>query len=176
MKNRLKSVKRGSKSAATSQPKTTGRVKGIGSGASPASPPSLPIAILALYDWSTGKEIADCELTGEDFARIQAAVAKWAEVPIKGRDLSAFIREALLEAANRELFPGSPMQELESAVGQAKGVLRLALEHQSFVLEENHDDIGRDRAFELMTLCGSTTDRLQSAFKSAWNYAAGRAV
>jgi hypothetical protein len=131
---------------------------------------------VVFYDWDMDHNIADFDLDGVEFSRIREAVAKRADFPGERRTLTGFIREALLESATRELFPGNPMTDLEDAVAQANGLIHLALENQSYVLEEEGGDFGRARSHELVALSASITDRLQSAFKSAWDYAHGRAA
>ena len=168
MKNKPESAKSSSKSAAASQPKTQA--------VSPAPRRRSSDAIgITLYDLGTDQTIADFDLTPAEFAKIQEAVAERAKVPIGARTLTYFIREALLKSANRELFPGSPMMELESAVDQANGLLRLALEHQAFTAAEAGDG-GREMAAELVALLHSTTRRLKDAFLAAHSYADGRAA
>jgi hypothetical protein len=148
----------------------------IQSGASNAARRGSGEIGIVLYNWNTDQNVADFDLTAKEFSRIQAAFTKWADVGIAGRALPAFIRESLLGAANRELFPGSPMLELDTAVAQAKGLIRLALENQCYKEEEGGNDAGREVSHELAALLHSTTDRLNAAFDAAWSYASGRAA
>ena len=139
-----------------------------------ALPKTAEAAKLSLRCGDSRAAVATVELTAAEFSRIQDAVSQRSEMPIERVGLSAFIREALLENANRELFPGRPMIELEDAVAQAAGLMRLALEHQACREEEQGNAYGRKCSQELVILCHATTGRLWSAFDAAFSYIAGK--
>lgn len=112
--------------------------------------------------------------SADEYRRFREAYTSATSHPGANRDmlLAAYIKRSIVQAANRELYPGYPLTEIENSVSQAIAFMKTSVMKVCELLGESDGE--RILGLGYYHLSESSCKRLQTAFDNVHSYACGK--